>query len=89
MKTKLVNEIQEDRDDIEKVFLKYSKYNKKTFACYKALQNISKLRVKKINKYDPSGNIKVDNNTLDKIDEKIIEEYTNKNYWFIYTKVLE
>lgn len=80
MKTKLVNEIQEDRDDIEKVFLKYSKYNKKTFACYKALQNISKLRVKKINKYDPSGNIKVDNNTLDKIDEKIIEEYTNKNY---------
>ncbi|MDW4166516.1 type II toxin-antitoxin system PemK/MazF family toxin [Staphylococcus saprophyticus] len=74
----LVSEIKREKEAIEKVFLKYSTYNKNTFACYKALQNISKLRVKKINKYDPSGDIKVDNNTLDKIDEKIISEYTNK-----------
>lgn len=73
---KLVLEIKNDKKDLEQVYYKYSKYNKNTFACYKAIQNISKLRVRKINKYDPSGNIKVDNNTLDKIDAKIIEEYT-------------
>ncbi|UXR79014.1 MULTISPECIES: type II toxin-antitoxin system PemK/MazF family toxin [unclassified Staphylococcus] len=75
---KLINEIKKDREDISKVFAKYSKYNKQTFVCYKAIQNISKLRVRKINKFDPSGTIKVDNNTLDKLDTKIIEEYTNK-----------
>lgn len=76
--SKLIDEIQKDREDIAKVYAKYSKYNKQTFACYKAIQNVSKLRVRKINKFDPSGNIKVDNNTLDKLDTKIIEEYTNK-----------
>ncbi|HDH5879100.1 TPA: type II toxin-antitoxin system PemK/MazF family toxin [Staphylococcus aureus] len=74
---KLSKEIENNKNMIEKVYLKYSKYDKQTFACYKSLHSISKLKVRRINKYDPSGKMKVDNSTLEKLDKKILEEFTN------------
>ncbi|WP_232345955.1 type II toxin-antitoxin system PemK/MazF family toxin [Mammaliicoccus sciuri] len=74
---KLSNEIEDNKKRIETVYRKYSKYDKQTFACYKSLHSISKLKIRRINKFDPSGKMKVDNNTLEKIDKKIIDEYTN------------
>lgn len=66
-----------EKDEIEKVYLKYSKFDKNTYACYQSVQTISKLKIRRINKYDPSGAMKVDNATLDLIDAKIVDYYTN------------
>lgn len=66
-----------EKQEIEKVYLRYSKFDKNTYACYQSIQTISKLKIRRLNKYDPSGKMKVDNATLDEIDRKIVEYYTN------------
>ncbi len=73
----ILNELTENKKQIEEVYLKYSKFDKNTYACYQSVTPVSKLKIRRINKYDPSGTMKVDNGTLDKIDQKIIEFYTN------------
>ncbi|MEB8171693.1 type II toxin-antitoxin system PemK/MazF family toxin [Macrococcus caseolyticus] len=73
----IIKEIDKEKNMIEHVYRKYSNYDKQTFACYKSIQTVSKLKVRKINKFDPSGKMKVDNNTLDQLDKKILTEYTN------------
>lgn len=74
---RIINDKVREKDEIEKVYLKYSKFDKNTYACYQSVQTISKLKIKRINKYDPSGAMKVDNATLDLIDAKIVDYYTN------------
>ncbi|MCG1132110.1 type II toxin-antitoxin system PemK/MazF family toxin [Staphylococcus epidermidis] len=76
-KNKKNEEKNEEKSKIEHVYRKYANYDKQTYACYKSIQTVSKLKVRKINKFDPSGKMKVDNNTLDQLDKKILTEYTN------------
>src|SRR5699024_7349629 len=66
-----------DKEEIERIHMIYSKFDKNTYACYQSIQTISKLKIRRINKYDPSGSMKVDNATLQEIDTKIVEYYTN------------
>lgn len=73
----ITKENDKNKNLIENVYLRYSKFDKNTYACYQSIQTISKLKIRRINKYDPSGKMKVDNATLDKIDKKIVEYYTN------------
>jgi len=56
----------------------YKKYHKTSYVSYTKIQTISKDRIIYINEYDPCGKIKVSNETLNMIDNKIIEIYTNK-----------
>lgn len=74
---RLLRQNLKDKEDIEKVHMIYSKFDKNTYACYQSIQPASKLKIRRINKYDPSGKMKVDNETLNKIDAKIMEYYTN------------
>lgn len=51
----------------EIVRTQYKKYDKKSFVVYKSIQTVSKLRVKKINRFDPSGSIQISKATFDEI----------------------
>lgn len=68
---------QRKMDNLDKIISKYSKFNKNTFACTQNIITISKLRILKINEEDPSKNMKIDNNSLDLLDNKIKEQLFN------------
>lgn len=53
----------------------YKKYIKRSYAKCNNLQTISKDRILKKNRLDPIGKMKVSDNTLDKINEKLKELY--------------
>lgn len=67
---------QRDREMLEKIIQKYSVYSKDSYLCTKNLTTISKERIIKINRYDPSGTVKVSNETLDVIDQSLVSLYT-------------
>lgn len=59
-----------------RVMVKYNNYNKETFIKIADITTVSKARLKRINEYDPIGKIKVSDDILNQIDQKIIEFYT-------------
>lgn len=65
---------QKKLEDILKV---YAKYNKDTYVCTKNIQTLSKLRVFKINEYDPSGSMRISKSTMERIDSEIVSVLTN------------
>lgn len=64
--------------DIKKCINYYKKRDgKNTYVCIKHLKTISKLSIlKSINKYDYLNQLKISSETLQKIDEEILKEYT-------------
>lgn len=54
----------------------YLKYDKNSYMLVKDITTISKEKIISLNTYDPSGKIKVSENTLNIIDKKIIEYFT-------------
>ena len=79
LKNQLINE--NDTIKIKKInnCIKYysNRKNKDSYACIKHLKTISKLSVCKLmNEYDYLHNLRIPNDKLKLIDEKIIEEYT-------------
>ncbi|WP_367377479.1 type II toxin-antitoxin system PemK/MazF family toxin [Enterococcus gilvus] len=71
-KTKdLLIEIRQSR----KVFDTYKKYTKESYVMPSNIQSISKHRIKRLNKYDPIGNIKVPAGVLDNIDASLQERF--------------
>ncbi|WP_251947609.1 hypothetical protein [Levilactobacillus brevis] len=66
-------------DELNQVFTRYQKYNKKTWAKIADIQTISKSRLIRINSMDPIGDIKVSPIVLDTIDQEIIRQLTNIN----------
>lgn len=44
-----------------------------------SIQTVSKDRIRKINKFDPSGNIKAPKDVMIRIDEAIMKNYTKSN----------
>lgn len=61
--------------EVKELIEYYKKYIKQSFAKCNSLQTISKDRILKRNKLDPVGQIKVSDNTLDKINQKLKELY--------------
>lgn len=57
---------------IKDVLEQYSKFNKKSYVVYGEIRSISKLRVKKINRFDPSGKIRISQPSFEIIKNKII-----------------
>lgn len=58
-----------DFDNFLYVVSKYNRYNRQTYARLEDITTISKHRIRKINRHDPIGQIKVASKTLDTIDE--------------------
>lgn len=61
--------------DLFVVFDKYKQYNLRTFARPMDITTISKRRIRRINKFDPIGKIKVSSETLDAIESGIKQLY--------------
>jgi mRNA-degrading endonuclease toxin of MazEF toxin-antitoxin module len=72
-----LGEAQRDVQAIEKVVNIYSRYNKQTYACVSNIQTISKLKIKTINRFDPSGRMEVSNENLNAIDDSVKKIYTS------------
>lgn len=62
---------------LDKVERKYQLYAKDSYLCAKNITTISKDRILKMNKFDPSGDVKVSNDTLDLIDKTFMSLFTN------------
>lgn len=77
----LKNEIKDNKNEIQsllRVINIYSRYNKNTYARLSDITTISKLRIRKINKYDPSGRIKLNSQQMALISDKLMDLYINK-----------
>lgn len=66
---------QSEINDVIELTQYYKKYIKRSYAKCNNLQTISKDRILKKNRLDPIGKMKVSDNTLDKINEKLKELY--------------
>ncbi|TPR12786.1 type II toxin-antitoxin system PemK/MazF family toxin [Apilactobacillus timberlakei] len=75
-KVEAMNKLKEKVSKVSKVARKYNNYNKETFIKIADITTVSKARLKRINEYDPIGKIKVSDDILNQIDQKIIEFYT-------------
>lgn len=64
-------ELQSSIELISKVLTAYTRYNKKTYAKIEDITTISKMRTRRINKFDPIGDIRVSNEVLNKIENEI------------------
>lgn len=65
-----------DVEAYRKVFHSYQKYTKESYAMPLNIQSISKHRIKKINKFDPSSKITAPEEAMVSIDSGIIESFT-------------
>ena len=72
--------LKKDLDDLEKILDFYGENPVCSFACYKNISTISKTRiVKPINKFDFINKARCSKEIMNKLDEKIIEYYTDFN----------
>lgn len=72
-------EYSEQSHELEKVANIYIKYNKNTFARIEDITTISKLRIHKINEFDPSGQIRLSSEQMKNISDKLMQLYITKN----------
>lgn len=72
-------EYSEQSHKLEKVANIYIKYNKNTFARIEDITTISKLRIHKINEFDPSGQIRLSSEQMKNISDKLMQLYITKN----------
>ncbi len=73
------NEYYEKLQDLKRVVDIYAKYNKNTFARIEDITTISKLRIHKINEFDPSGQIRLSSEQMKNISDKLMQLYITKN----------
>lgn len=69
--TSYTEKLQKDLILFQNVLKKYTSFNKTTYAKVIDITTISKTRLRKINQFDPIGDIRVSDNILDTIDEEI------------------
>lgn len=65
----------EETDKLGKVVSIYKKYNKNTFARIEDITTISKLRIRQINEFDPSGHIQLSSEQMRAISNEIMKLY--------------
>lgn len=78
----LKNEARNNSKEIQsliRVIKIYSRYNKNTYVRLSDITTISKLRIRKINKYDPSGKIKLNSQQMASISDELMNLYITKN----------
>lgn len=60
---------------LAKVAFIYSKYNKNTFVRLSDITTISKFRIQRINKFDPSGKIRLSEQQMREISNELMKLY--------------
>lgn len=68
---KEIKSLSEDMVKYQKVFNCYKKYTQESYVMPLNIQTISKNRIRRINKFDPSGNMKAPGNVLNEVDESL------------------
>lgn len=76
---KEIAECQVQEKQLAKVVSVYKKYNKNTFARIEDITTISKLRIRKINRFDPSGDIKLSSDQMTAISDRLMQLYVSKD----------
>lgn len=72
------DELQKDSEKLFKVYDRYERYEQeKTYANILNITTISKDRISKINKYDPSGEIQYSDEVIEMIDTKVKNRFLN------------
>ncbi|MGX2946951.1 type II toxin-antitoxin system PemK/MazF family toxin [Enterococcus alishanensis] len=69
------NELLKEIHQSRKVFDTYKKYTKESYIMPLNIQSISKNRIRRLNKFDPVGQIKAPANVLDKIDQALMDKF--------------
>lgn len=67
-----------DAQELLAVAKVYSNYNKNSFVRLSDITTISKFRIKRINKFDPSGQIQLSSKQMADISDKLMELYISK-----------
>lgn len=70
--------LRDDFDRLIKVFKTYSAYDKNSYVRLSDITTISKLRIERINKYDPSGRIRLSSQQMALISHEIMKLYLSK-----------
>lgn len=70
--------LKNDFQDLKKVVNIFSSYNKNSYVRVSDITTISKLRIERINKYDPSGKIRLSSQQMALISQELLKLYLNK-----------
>lgn len=70
-----ITECATKQKQLERIIQIYKKYNKNTFARIEDITTISKLRIHKINDFDPSGKIRLSSEQMKSISNKLMQLY--------------
>ncbi|HFM7954813.1 TPA: type II toxin-antitoxin system PemK/MazF family toxin [Enterococcus faecium] len=73
---KEIKSLSEGMVKYQKVFNCYKKYTQESYVMPLNIQTISKNRIRRINKFDPSGNMKAPGNVLNEVDESLKKYFT-------------
>ena len=71
-------EIDKDISDLNKVVDLYSRYNKNSFVRLSDITTISKLRIERLNKFDPSGKIRLSDQQMALISHELLKLYLSE-----------
>ena len=66
---------QTELDQLQKVISIYQKYNKNSYVRLSDITTISKLRIERINKSDPSGKIRLTSEQMKGISDQLMKLY--------------
>lgn len=75
---KMTDTLAENRAKIKKVIDIYKKYNKDSYARLNDITTISKLRIRRINNFDPSGKIRLSSEQMRNISDELMRLYISK-----------
>ncbi|MBB1062858.1 type II toxin-antitoxin system PemK/MazF family toxin [Limosilactobacillus fastidiosus] len=72
------NNIDKAIQELDQVVKLYERYNKQSYVRLSDITTISKLRIERLNKYDPSGKIRLSNAQMAQISHELMKLYLNK-----------
>lgn len=71
-------DLRKDFNDLMRVLDTYKAYDKNSYVRLSDITTISKLRIERINKYDPSGRIRLSSQQMALISHKLMQLFLNK-----------
>lgn len=72
------DQLEKDLRALSKVLDIYKVYDKNSYVRVSDITTISKLRIERINKYDPSGKIRLSSQQMALISQELMKQYLNK-----------
>ena len=70
-----IEELGSDIKKLEVVAKTYSNFNKNSYVRLNDITTVSKLKIRKINKFDPSGSIRLSSEQMKQISEELMKLY--------------